>query len=98
PVIFTLSLHDALPILPMIGTVTGIGGEWDTDRLAVGYTSFTQPPCVYRVDPTTGAIVMLAQGTAPPDFDTSKYLVRQEWYTSREDRKSTRLNSSHLGI
>jgi prolyl oligopeptidase len=70
--------------LPSLGSVTGIGGTWQGDRIALGFTSFAQPPTAYRVDPATGECVVLARGEAPPDFDASRYVVQQEWYTSHD--------------
>src|SRR5262245_63854853 len=57
PEIYTLSLHDALPILPPLGDTMAQGLIW-----LRGPRLLTEPP------------------------------------TSHRDRKSTRLNSSHLGI
>ncbi|HEX8968618.1 MAG TPA: prolyl oligopeptidase family serine peptidase, partial [Chloroflexota bacterium] len=70
--------------LPSLGSVTGIGGQWEGERIALGFTSFVQPAAVYRVEPSDGACHVLAQAEAPPGFDPSKYTVRQEWYPSRD--------------
>jgi prolyl oligopeptidase len=70
--------------LPAIGSVTGVGGEWDGSRIAIGFTSFAQPPTAYRVDACTGELALLAEGSLPEGFDASQYVVRQEWYTSRD--------------
>jgi prolyl oligopeptidase len=70
--------------LPAIGTVTGLGGEWQGQYLTLGFTSFAQPPTAYTVDVETGATQLLAQGELPAGFDASRYAVRQDWYTSRD--------------
>jgi prolyl oligopeptidase len=70
--------------LQSLGTLTGVHGEWDGDRMAVGFTSFAQPPLGYVVDPATGRATVLAQGDLAPGFDGSRYAVRQDWYTSRD--------------
>jgi prolyl oligopeptidase len=70
--------------LPSIGTVTGIGGEWSGERIALGFTSFAEPPTAYRVDPATGRAEVFIQGELPPGFDASRYEVHQEWYSSRD--------------
>jgi prolyl oligopeptidase len=70
--------------LPAIGTVTGLDGEWGGQHLTLGFTSFAQPPTAYCVDAHTGVTRLLAQGELPPDFDASRYTVRQDWYTSRD--------------
>src|SRR5690606_40719871 len=87
PAIYTLSLHDALPIylLHATGTGTGTGGR-DAAR---------QPPAAAHERPCRvgrrphGARQASVGGAlgAPP-------AARQE----RQDRKSTRLNSSHVKI
>ena len=68
--------------LPSLGTLSGIDGEWTGDRITFGFTSFAQPPTAYVVDPAVAQARMLAQGDLPPDFDASRYEVRQEWYAS----------------
>jgi prolyl oligopeptidase len=70
--------------MPSLGTLTGVDGEWDGDRIGVGFTSFAQPAMAYVVDPETGRADVLAQGDLPPGFDASRYEVRQDWYTSRD--------------
>lgn len=68
--------------LPSLGTVTGIGGQWENDHVALGFTSFAQPSTAYRVDLDSGDLEVFAQIELPGDFDASTYDVRQEWYTS----------------
>ena len=70
--------------LPSIGTLTGVDGEWDGDRLAIGFTSFAEPPTAYVVEPATGHAQLLARGELPPGYDASRYQVRQDWYMSRD--------------
>jgi prolyl oligopeptidase len=70
--------------LPAIGTVTGLGGEWDGQLLTLGFTSFAQPPTAYRVDVRTGTCELLAEGDLPAGFDASRYAVCQDWYTSHD--------------
>ena len=68
--------------LPALGTVAGIGGEWDNDNVGLGFTSFAQPPTAYRLNLDSGELNVLAQVDLPPDFDANRYAVRQEWFTS----------------
>jgi prolyl oligopeptidase len=70
--------------LPGLGTVSGIGGEWSGDRVALGFTSFAQPGTSYSVDIESGECRLLAQGELPPGFDASRYSVRQDWYSSHD--------------
>ncbi len=70
--------------LQSLGSLTGIGGEWDGERITFGYTSFAQPPTAYVVDPDTGRADVFARVDSPPGFDAAQYQVRQDWYTSRD--------------
>lgn len=70
--------------LPGLGTVTGLGGEWDGDAAYIGFTSFAQPSTSYRVDMATGNAHLFALGTLPEGLDPSRYTVRQEWYASKD--------------
>ena len=70
--------------LPGLGSVTGLGGEWDGHALAIGFTSFAQPSTAYTLDAASGECWLLAEGSLPPGFEASQYAVRQEWFTSRD--------------
>jgi prolyl oligopeptidase len=70
--------------LPELGTALGVGGEWDGNRLVIGFTSFARPPLAYSADLHSGATEVFAQGDLPPGFDASRYTVRQEWYASKD--------------
>ena len=39
--------------LPTLGSLFGVGGEWDGDELFFGFSSYTVPPSVYRIDLAT---------------------------------------------
>jgi len=70
--------------LPSLGTVTGVGGEWDGERLYVNFTSFAEPFTAYGIDPTTGALELFARGDLPPDLDPARYAVEQVWFKSKD--------------
>ncbi|TME37182.1 MAG: S9 family peptidase [Chloroflexi bacterium] len=70
--------------LPSIGTVIGIGGEWNGQRITLGFTSFAQPASAYDVDPANGEARLIAKGELPPGLDPARYEVLQDWYTSRD--------------
>jgi prolyl oligopeptidase len=70
--------------LPSLGTLVGIGGEWNGDAVYFGFTSFAQPLTAYRVDPATGAAHVFAAPELPPDVDPAQYAVRQVWYPSHD--------------
>ena len=41
--------------LPTLGSLSGIGAEWDGHELFYGFSSYTVPPSVYRLDFGGGA-------------------------------------------
>src|SRR5205807_9341294 len=93
PEIYTLSLHDALPIYNGVKAVTGMTvgpvnvefpgvakSTWNLNRLRLLLPKNTRK----LGDPAGGAVApSRSEGSNPPTV---------------EDRKSTRLNSSHLVI
>ncbi|HEX5271023.1 MAG TPA: hypothetical protein VFW33_11065, partial [Gemmataceae bacterium] len=36
--------------LPTLGSLTGVGGQWDGDEVYIGFQSFTVPQTIYRID------------------------------------------------
>ncbi len=68
--------------LPGIGSVFGLGSEWDGTELFYGFSSYTVPPSVYRIDLQTGDEGLWRRVDA--DLDPSRYLVRQVTYASRD--------------
>jgi len=85
-----LATHDGGPLgevaLPGVGSVYGLGAEWDGDELFYGFSSYAEPPGVHRV--------ALAGGEAAPrqelwerveaDVDPSRYEVRRVRYASKD--------------
>jgi prolyl oligopeptidase len=68
--------------LPAIGTVTGVGGEWDGPDLFVGFTSFAVPPEVHHREMKSGATEIWERVSAP--LDTGAYEVEQVFYPSSD--------------
>jgi len=68
--------------LPTIGSVFGWGGEWDGEELFYGFSSYTVPPSVYRVDLDSGARSLWRMVEA--DLDPVNYQVSQVTYPSRD--------------
>jgi len=68
--------------LPAIGSVFGWGGEWDGEELFYGFSSYTVPPSVYRVDLNSGARSLWRMVEA--DLDPADYQVSQVTYPSRD--------------
>jgi len=70
--------------LPTIGSVTGIGGEWTSSRVMLGFNSFAVPSTAYALDLDSLTVEVFASGELAPGFDAQRYVVRQEWYTSKD--------------
>jgi len=74
------SIHEVA--LPGIGSAAGFGGEPDEAETFYSFSSFNQPPTLYRYNVESGESA--AWQTAEVDFDPEAYLVRQAFYTSRD--------------
>ena len=68
--------------LPGIGSLFGLGTEWDGNELFYGYSSYTAPPTVYRIDLETGAETLWRRVEA--DIEPDRYAVQQVTYASRD--------------
>ena len=68
--------------LPALGSLFGVGAEWDGDELFYGFSSYTVQPSVYRIDLTTGASTLWRRVEA--GFDPTRYEVRQISYPSKD--------------
>lgn len=68
--------------LPGIGSVFGLGAEWDGSELLYGFSSYTVPPSVYRIDLTTGKETLWRRVEA--DIRPDRYVVHQVTYASRD--------------
>jgi len=69
--------------LPGIGTVIGVGGEWDSKEAFYTFDSYTVPPAVYRYGLANNKQSLWAKVDAPT-VDASKFEVKQVWYTSKD--------------
>ena len=68
--------------LPTLGSLFGAGAEWDGEELFYGFSSYTVPPSVYRVDLATGAEELWRRVEA--DVDPSRFEVRQVSVRSKD--------------
>ena len=68
--------------LPGIGSVAGVGGEWDSQEAFFGFQSFTVPPTILHYDMQSGKTSVFIKIEAP--VDSSGYEVRQVWYASKD--------------
>jgi prolyl oligopeptidase len=68
--------------LPTLGTITDVGGEYDSTSAFYLFSSFTVPTTIYRFDiPAAKSTVWDSVQTS---FDASKYETKQVWYTSKD--------------
>src|SRR5262249_35869521 len=80
--------------LPTLGSVVGLGGEWDGDELLFGFQSFTLAPTVYRLALGMGRAGKREEKDADKplekwaqvksDIDFSAYEVEQVQYPSKD--------------
>ena len=68
--------------LPALGSLFGVAAEWDGQELFYGFSSYTVPPSVYRIDLSTGTSALWRRVEA--DIDPAQFEVRQVSYASRD--------------
>src|SRR5690606_40575571 len=96
-VVYSLSLHDALPILLVGGTLAWLGWSESGLQYAAARLRATLPPGV-ELGAVSGRLIgplRIEQITVTqPGFDLHGGPIELDWLPG--DRKSTRLNSSHV--
>jgi prolyl oligopeptidase len=73
--------------LPGLGSITEIGGKWDSEEAFFGFQSFTVPPSIYRIDFKESNASELWARVDAPSIDPSAYEVNQVWFTSKDGTK-----------
>ena len=68
--------------LPTLGSLFGAGAEWDGGELFYGFSSYTVPPGVHRIDLATGAEELWRRVEA--ELDPGRFEVSQVSVTSRD--------------
>ncbi|MEP6686723.1 MAG: prolyl oligopeptidase family serine peptidase [Gemmatimonadales bacterium] len=68
--------------LPTLGSLFGLGGESDGHELFYGFSSYTVPPSVYRLDLRTNAQTLWRRIEA--DIDPERFEVQQVTVPSRD--------------
>jgi prolyl oligopeptidase len=68
--------------LPALGSLFGVSAEWNGREIFYGFSSYTIPPTVYRIDLTGGASELWKRVEA--DIDSDRYVVQQVRYPSRD--------------
>ena len=78
----------ALPALGSVnrneggGVISGVSGAWGGDEVWVDFTSYVQPPSVYRYD--YAADRLTPYHVPDVGLDASAYVTDQVWYESRD--------------
>jgi prolyl oligopeptidase len=70
---------------PKLGTVSGPGGNWESDEAFYSFTTYGQPGTIYRYSIRTGSQEVWFRSPAP--VDPSQFEVRQVWYASKDGTK-----------
>ena len=73
--------------LPTLGSLMGTGAEWNGSELFFGFSSYTVPPSVYRMDLATGATALWRRIEA--DVDPDRFSVTQVEVPSRDGTRVT---------
>jgi len=68
--------------LPGLGSLFGWGGEPDGEELFFGFSSYTVPPSVYRIDLTDNTRVLWRRVEA--DLDPDRFTIRQVSFPSAD--------------
>jgi prolyl oligopeptidase len=68
--------------LPTLGSLFGLGAEWDGHELFFGFSSYTVPPSVYRIDFDRDEQTLWRRVAA--DVDPARFEVRQVTVPSRD--------------
>ncbi len=82
--------------LPTLGSLFGIGAEWDGRELFYGFSSYTVPPSVYRIDLGTGEQSLWRRVEA--DIDPARFEVRQVSVTSKDGTPVTMFLVHRAGL
>ena len=73
--------------LPTLGSLFGLGMEPDGTEVLFGFSSFTVPPSVYRLDPATGATALWRRVEA--GIESEHFSVSQVEYPSADGTRIT---------
>ncbi len=82
--------------LPGIGSVAGVGGQWDSQEAFFGFQSFTVPPTILHYDMESGKTSVFTKVDAP--IDSNGYEVKQLWCTSKDGTRVPMFVISKKGL
>jgi prolyl oligopeptidase len=86
--------------LPVLGTLAGLGGEWDGDEFLFGFQSFTVPASIYHVDLKTlpGPVNPVLWDRVAVNIDLDNYTVEQAEYPSMDGTPVTMFLAYRKGL
>ncbi|MEE8371274.1 MAG: prolyl oligopeptidase family serine peptidase, partial [Sphingomonadales bacterium] len=67
---------------PGIGSASGFAGRADDNETFYEFSSYNEPPSIYRYDVATGESTLFRR--AKVDFEPDDYVVKQVFYTSKD--------------
>ena len=70
---------------PALGSVSGVGGRWESNEAFFVYTSFHVPTTIYRYEVDSGNQQIWAQLQVPVNTDI--FAVKQVWYLSKDSTR-----------
>jgi prolyl oligopeptidase len=73
--------------LPALGSITEVGGKWDSHQAFFGFQSFTVPPSIYHVDFSEDKAPDLWARVEGTSIDLSACEVNQVWFSSKDGTK-----------
>lgn len=82
--------------LPSIGTVQSMSGSKKEKQAFFAFASYTQPTSIYALDVESGKVSPYKIPNI--DFDSDKYITRQETYTSKDGTKIPMFISHKKGL
>jgi prolyl oligopeptidase len=82
--------------LPALGSLFGIGSEWDGREIFYGFSSYTVPPSIYRIDLETGEQTLWRRVEA--EVDPERFEVRQASVTSKDGTPVTMFLVHRKGV
>jgi len=83
--------------LPGFGTAFGFGGRIGDTATYYGYSDYTTPPAIYRLDLKTGRTV-LWRAPRLQGFDSAAYETRQVFYASKDGARIPMFVTARKGI
>ncbi|NND61494.1 MAG: S9 family peptidase [Gammaproteobacteria bacterium] len=82
--------------LPGVGTASGFEGYADNSETFYVYSSFNEPPTIYRYDVGTDRSTLFR--AADVDFEPSDYVVKQVFYESRDGTRVPMFIAHHKSL